>query len=271
MKRTLVLLLTINCISTLVHGVPLSGANVVHTENFDSLPKVGPGHTFVNGVTLPGWHLIRSSGTSTLFNSGTGASTAGTFYSFGIADSSERALGGLGSASFSGWIAASFVNGSDAPFASATVRWSGEQWRHGNTTPQTMIFEYGFGPTFASVSSWTAPGGTFDFESPVYEGSFRALDGSREGRVDNLGGELIGLNWMPGETLWLRWIERDDAGGDHGLAIDDFRISGHTAVVQSSSAVPDSLPSGYPLVTFAGVLLLAAGIHGTRAESVRAV
>ena len=33
------------------------------------------------------------------------------------------------------------------------------------------------------------------------------------------------MNWANNDTLWFRWIERNDAANDHGLAIDDFSLS----------------------------------------------
>ena len=39
-----------------------------------------------------------------------------------------------------------------------------------------------------------------------------------------LGGTVTG-SWEDGETFWIRWIERNDAGNDHGLAIDNFTLS----------------------------------------------
>jgi len=40
-----------------------------------------------------------------------------------------------------------------------------------------------------------------------------------------VGGDLRGLGWAPGATLWLRWVELNDVGNDHGLAIDDVSIT----------------------------------------------
>ena len=45
------------------------------------------------------------------------------------------------------------------------------------------------------------------------------------GRVP-VSGSLSGLNWQPGQTLWIRWIDNNDSGNDHGLAIDDFSMQG---------------------------------------------
>jgi hypothetical protein len=36
---------------------------------------------------------------------------------------------------------------------------------------------------------------------------------------------LAGLDWQAGQTLWLRWIERNDSGNDHALAIDNFSLT----------------------------------------------
>ena len=33
------------------------------------------------------------------------------------------------------------------------------------------------------------------------------------------------MGWAAGDTLWVRWIERNDAGNDHGLAVDDLSLS----------------------------------------------
>ncbi|WP_442484969.1 hypothetical protein [Aeoliella sp. SH292] len=161
----------------------------------------------------------------------------GDFYSFGLSDDTDRALGGVASGNaifgspatgtLAGYFAAQFTNGSTSTFDSFTVSFDAEQWRNGgNTTAQTMVFEYGFGSSFDSVSGWTAPGGTFDFTSPIVSASASALDGNAaENRAAGLGGMIAGLAWLPGESLWVRWIEINDVGNDHGMGIDNFTIS----------------------------------------------
>ena len=44
-------------------------------------------------------------------------------------------------------------------------------------------------------------------------------------------GALSNLNWGSQQTLWLRWIERNDTGNDHGLAIDDFSLAAAAALL----------------------------------------
>jgi hypothetical protein len=124
-----------------------------------------------------------------------------------------------------GYIAAGFANTSGLVLDSFTLRFDGEQWRNGgNATAQTMVLEYGFGASFATVTTWTQPAGDFNWTSPVASATAAAVDGNALGRVANRGGTL-GTSWAPGDTLWVRWIETNDAGNDHGLAIDNLSFS----------------------------------------------
>lgn len=210
-----------------------------YSQNFDSLAASGTGNAWSNGSTLAGWSLFRqpAPGTAiTAYSANDGASNAGSFYSYGSGNSSDRALGGLGSGGtyfgsptsgdIAGWIAFAATNKTSADIGSITIAFDGEQWRNGgNTTAQSMVLEYGFGATFDAVAAWIAPGGNFDWASPVATGTAAAVDGNVAGKVSARGGTLTGLDWNPDETLWLRWIERNDAGSDHGLAIDNFSFA----------------------------------------------
>lgn len=62
----------------------------------------------------------------------------------------------------------------------------------------------------------------------------------------NRGGTL-NLDWNSGDTLWLRWVETNNVGNDHGLAIDNFNIA--------VSAVPEPASA---LLLAGGALLLGA-------------
>jgi hypothetical protein len=237
-----------------------------YTQNFDSLASSGTSITWDNNVTLPGWFLFRqpAPGTAiTNYNAGTGSSTTGSFYSFGL-DSNDRALGAVGSGgtywgspatgAVAGWMAVGFQNNTGATLTSFSVSYNGEQWRYsGNPNAQTMRFEYGFGTAFTTVSSWLAPGGSFDWASPVISGTAGAINGNSTGLVTGRGGTISGLAWSPGQTLWLRWVEVNDAGFDHGLAIDNFTF---TAVV------PEPHLTG--LAIGAGLLALAASRRWNR-------
>lgn len=276
MKRThaLVLLgITVGPVTS-TPAISLTDQNTSYAQDFNSLATSGTGNAWSNDSTLPGWHLIRQGNpnfAASTYSAGTGSSSSGNFYSYGSSGSTDRALGSVGSSSVSGWIAASLINNSSTVFTGFSALWNGEQWRNaGNTSAQTMVFQYGFGSSFDGVSDWTTPGGNFDFASPLHTSSAGAVNGNTLGLTQGLGGEITGLNWTPGTTLWLRWIEQNDAGNDHGLAIDDFSFSAKPAIASAASTVPDGLPGGWSSSALIGILFLgAAGIRRSERSEAR--
>ncbi|MBC8097068.1 MAG: hypothetical protein H7Y43_14775 [Akkermansiaceae bacterium] len=113
-----------------------------------------------------------------------------------------------------------------------------------------MMFQYGIGNAFDSLA-WQTPGSQFTWSSPVTGGTAASVNGNTVGRVNDVGGTITGLNWKDGETLWLRWIENDDSGTDHGLAIDNFSITARQAT--TAKPVPDALPLSYAFTTLLGI------------------
>jgi len=222
------------------------GSSAVYTQSFDSLATSGSANVWANDGTLAGWSLFIASGAAApTYAADTGSSNAGAFKSYGASGSSDRALGGLGSGgtyfgspaagAVAGWIAVAFTNTSGSAFSGFTLAFDGEQWRDGGaTTPaaQTMVLQYGFGSSFASVTSWSTPGGSFNFTSPVFTNtaSGAAVDGNTAGKVAGLGG-TIDTRWDAGQTLWVRWVENNDFGNDHGLAIDNLSFNATTSAV----------------------------------------
>ncbi|HMO38421.1 MAG TPA: hypothetical protein PKC76_03915, partial [Saprospiraceae bacterium] len=220
-----------------------------YSQNFNTLEISGT-PAWSNNTTLSGWFLFRQPASSpvaiTTYIASTGGSNSGSFYSYGNAASTDRALGGLGSGgayfgspaagAVAGWIAVAFTNNTGSTINSINISFDGEQWRNGgNTDAQTMVLEYGIGATFGAVATWTAPGGNFDWTSPVTGASGTGIDGNVAGLVSNRGGTLNMLNWANGATLWIRWIELNDPGNDHGLAIDNFSFSINAAMSGTAS------------------------------------
>ena len=115
-----------------------------------------------------------------------------------------------------------------------------------------MVLEYGIGATFDAVTTWTAGGSAFNWSSPVFgTTAAAAVDGNVAGLQAGRGGVLSGVTLGIGETLWVRWIENNDVGNDHGLAIDNFSISWVPA------AVPE--PKTLLLLTGAATLFVQRG------------
>jgi PEP-CTERM motif len=88
-----------------------------------------------------------------------------------------------------------------------------------------MVLQYGVGATVDAVNWQPAPGGNFNWTSPIANATAGPLDGNAAAnRVAGLGGIIPG-SLAPGQTLWIRWIENNDPGADHGLAIDNFTLA----------------------------------------------
>jgi hypothetical protein len=232
-----------------------------YTQNFDTLSTTRQTDlTWANDSTLPGWFLFTepAPGTAvTTYRADFGNSNLGRFYSYGADNVNERALGGLAESSayfgspangnVAGWIAVALVNSTGQTINQASVHYDGEQWRDQNTSAQTMVLEYGIGNSFTTVASWTAPGAAFNFTSPVHTNS-QAVNGNGAGLVANIGGSISSLNWTPGSTLWIRFIENNDTGNDHGLALDNFSLTTSTG----------NVPEPATLATVSFVLLIGA-------------
>lgn len=239
--------------------VSVTSASFTYSQDFDSLANTGTANAWANDSTLAGWNLIFPNAAAAAYSTSAGTGTSGGFYSYGAAGSSERALGSLATnanvaVGSNQVMALAMTNNSALTLDSFTLRYDGEQWRNGgNANAQSLTVLYGFGSSFTSVAQWTAAGAGFNFTSPVATASAAAVNGNAAGRVASLGGTVL-ANWAPGQTLWIRWSDNNDANNDHGLAIDNVSLS--------VTAVPE--PSTYAM------LLAGLGAVGFMARRRRA-
>ena len=253
MTKTLLAAAALTALLPAHAALTVSSPAFTYSETFDSLTTATTAQPWVNDSTLAGWSLFISTGAAapTLLG-GTGSSNSGSFFSFGAAGNGERALGGVGSGGAyfgtpavaagapAGWIAVSFSNATGAALTGFTIGFDGEQWRDGGAatpTAQTMVLQYGYGASFGSVATWVTPGGSFDWTSPVIAntGAGALVDGNTAGKVTGVGGSIT-TTWTAGDTLWVRWIELNNFGNDHGLAIDNLRFSVVTSPVPEPRA-----------------------------------
>lgn len=240
-------------------AISYSTEGAVYQQSFNTLSSTNnTSSSWANDTTIPGWNLYRVTSSSdptpaavtTYFTSNGATLNIGSFLSFGIASNSDRALGGFvndsgvfygttpNAGSVAGWIASNITNNTGHTLTSFTLLFDGEQWRNGgNTNAQSMVFQYGFGSSFAGVGTWFTPGGNFDWTSPVVGTSPGGLQGNTTGQAPDRGGTIADINWSSNSTLWLRWIDTNDAGNDHGLAIDNIRFSAVVAAVPEASTM----------------------------------
>src|SRR5215213_2696809 len=207
------------------------------TENFDTLASTGTGIAWADNTTIAGWYSSRPT-----YNTGTGSSNAGALYSFGVAGTNpvtDRALGDVGSGS-TGIIffGARFVNNTGNTITSLDVNYNGEQWRTGGSSTaspsiaQTADFQYqvanvGVITAINTPSTGWLDHDALDFTSPV-SGTVAAaaLDGNAAANR-TAKSSTITLIVAPGQEVWLRWRDIDNANNDHGLAVDDLSVTAH--------------------------------------------
>jgi uncharacterized protein len=236
--------------SAITNGGSITTIGVPLTENFDSLANTGTGIAWTNNTTIAGLYSSRVT-----YNSGTGSSNTGALYSFGLAASTERALGSVGSGS-TGTIfyGVRLVNNTGSTtVTSLDVSYAGEQWRTGGSssaTPsvaQTVDFQYRIANageiTDIALGTWV-DFDSLDFTSPIFGTTVAsALDGNQAANRVALSGTLPGLSVAPGQEIWLRWRDIDHANNDHGLAIDDLSVTPHGGVSDIAPTVSSTVPA----------------------------
>ena len=105
------------------------------------------------------------------------------------------------------------------------ISYIGEYWRSSTGATNTLTFAYevrhiGF--------TWL-----FDIPHRIESSRARscrtafrcdqaALDGNLPANQVTKNGTLSGLNWLNGQSLYIRWQDVNDTGNDAGLAVDNF-------------------------------------------------
>ena len=228
----------------LTNGGTITALGVPLTENFDTLASTGTGVAWADNSTIPGWYSTRAT-----YNAGTGSSNAGALYSFGAAAATDRALGSVASGSTTTvFQAARLTNNTGASITALDISYVGEQWRNGgNTNAHTLTFQYQVANAGvvtganSPATGWTtfAP---LNFTGPVATATAAALDGNAAANRTALSATLA-VTVNADQEIWLRWQDPDDAGADHGLAVDDFSVTANGVPADPAPAVASTSPS----------------------------
>jgi regulation of enolase protein 1 (concanavalin A-like superfamily) len=244
--------------------VPYLAAGSVYTQNFDALPD--PGSTSVNsdnpvtinGITyalsnpfdfaypvsaggndgglglaaLAGWYGLAdpTASVGVRFGATDGDQTTGGQISFGLPNSSNRALGLLAT-STTGYTAfgLKLVNGTSQTLNFIDLQFTGEVWRQSNL-PKTLQFYYFIDPTAADAFSTAAtaylPALNVNFPTVSGDVGGAAVEGTSSVNQTNLNvtNQLI-APWTPGSALWLVWEMASATGKSQGLGIDNLSFS----------------------------------------------
>ncbi|MDR0603026.1 MAG: hypothetical protein LBG80_01815, partial [Bacteroidales bacterium] len=201
----------------------ISTIGVAVTENFNTLANTNDNNPWTNNSTLSGWYSNQ-----TVYHTKY-ASGQGGLYAFGDVGNSDRALGSLSSGPTIrfGW---RLVNNTGVTINSITISYTGEQWRRGGTNSQAIAFDYKVGASgISDGSGWTSVS-DLDFTSPsTTGGSNTDIDGNLQANQNSISYTITGLSIANGQEIWIRWTDVNDAGTEHGLAVDDISVTAFTA------------------------------------------
>ena len=219
--------------------VAVTRAQVAYTgsgyvQNFGTLapaPNNSIGQRWTDNVTLPGWYADRTTygitngtlgGTAADFDDTTVAANAGLF-SFGSSGSTDRALGLRSPTGGAVNYGLRLVNRTGRTLTRFSVAYTGEQWfKSSATTAHTLTVEYQVGARDLVLGPWS-PVPALTFTSPILTpAAAAALNGNTAANRAARVATITGVSWAPGQELWLRFSDTDEAGPEHGLAIDDF-------------------------------------------------
>jgi hypothetical protein len=194
-----------------------------YEQDFNTLVASGTGTT----ANLPtGWTFVEiGSNANITYTAGTGSSNTGDTYSFGAANSTERAFGELSSGSLVSILGVQFQNQTSGTIGQLIIQYYCEQWRRGDSPNDVFNFQYSTDATSLTTGTWTDVD-ALDCLPTTTTGSQGALDGNANRTLRSA--TILGLSIPPNGTIWLRWAAVDASGFDHGLAVDDFQLNKQT-------------------------------------------
>jgi hypothetical protein len=249
----------LGCVMPVAAQVTLTGSS--YTQNFNGLANTGTTHA---ASTLPaGWFFQEVEGTSAngTYRVGNGSANTGDTYSFGSTSTTDRALGSITSNTLKlVAFGAAFTNNTTQYVTNITISFANEQWRRGNNVNQQP---YDFAYAFDQQELYNED--TEDDWQLVPAGNFNTIQtGGPASPLDgNVASNRVVVSFSlpdgiaPGETLWIRWVDVDNSGEDHGHAIDDFNMTWNLSncpPVQLSIAGPSSVCTGQEVTLNASVV-----------------
>lgn len=214
-------------VSVQAQSITLTLSSLSYTQDFNGMTSTGP-----SSPTPSGWFVGAVGGGtngvvgSTIVTNGTGTSTTGTNYNFGVAGVNpvtDRALGTIASGTGNTRVSeARFYNNTGLEIVSFSLTYDGEQWRDGGGASVTNFLTVHFS---LDGNIFEPMGPSFTFQAPKNTGTPGALDGNAAAnRVAGISGTFT-TNIAAGAVFYIRWVDVNDAGTDHGLAIDNVILT----------------------------------------------
>ena len=214
--------------------VSLTALGTAYTQNFDTLASTG-----TSSVLPVGWAFSEAgANANTTYTAGTGSSNAGDTYSFGLAGSTERALGSLASGSLVSTIGAGFTNNTGGTITSLNIGFNVEEWRRGDTAQDVLAFGYSTDATSLTTGSFTA---VTALNAVSVVGCTGNGNGNTAACRAAVSSTITSVSIAPGATFWIRWADSNSTGNDDALAIDDFSLTPQGNTNPTLTVSPGSL------------------------------
>jgi hypothetical protein len=241
--------LTGRALSTSVPAAFTGTLPSVYEEDFDLLPNLEQFETqeagdfavpypWSDNATVASWYASQAVNppvTGIIASTGADSNPFGAMssgmYSFGQDAVAERALGSVAGGSTGAlYYGVRLLNDTGVTIPSIQVEYVGEQWRlANNTSAHTLPFSYAISDEPFLVAPVSNDGftavPTLDFISPQVGATASPLDGNDPANQVAFDVTIQGVNLLPGQEIFLRWVDTNDGGVDHGLAIDDVRVT----------------------------------------------
>ncbi|MBE2180363.1 MAG: hypothetical protein IAE97_07815 [Chthoniobacterales bacterium] len=245
-----------------------------YTQNFDSMGTTTISNIVsgTNGVqtsfgdvvstNLTGWFATKitgSAGTTGLV-AGDGSSTSGALYNFGTTADTNRSLGAQSSGSITPAFGALIYNDTGETLNSVWINFTGKFWRSSTSATNVLVFGYGKVDgtnvntgNFLTSSNGVSPLAAANVVGPAPVATNGPLDGNNITNQILISNVAIPVQLAPGETMFVRWQDFDNAGSDAGLAIDDLNLTASTnapaPVLASVTVNPFSITEAQAEVT----------------------
>ncbi|MBA4385371.1 MAG: hypothetical protein C0410_11595 [Anaerolinea sp.] len=205
------------------NSIVLTALGTPYHQDFDSLSNT------IESEMLPiGW-VLTETGNSNYVNNryqpSTGNFSYGDTFSFGSANSTDRALGGIQDDNLTPLFGASFVNYAGGTINSLSIAYIGEEWRLGNAGGRSdkIRFELSTDATALNNGTW------IEYEDLTFftpnKLTFGIKDGNLAVNQSKKQYTISGLNISAGGSFWIRWSDYNPNGSDDGLAVDDFLLT----------------------------------------------
>ena len=214
------------CAGSLFASVSYDGDE--YTQDFNSM---GAGAVaWVNNSTLAGWYLHQSAtgGPPAQLNAplAAGASSnsnsKGFWFNFGA--TADRTLGGSPAGGTGTMLyGVALTNNTDRTFTEISVSFDWERWFRADASaaaPQNMRFHWSNDATSLTSGTYHEVAEALLTFTAVPASADRVWLASPEVHAREF--TVPGINWPPGATLWLRWQDINEPGGDHGVGINNF-------------------------------------------------